>query len=286
MAGSACGPSLRSAQTALEAGRDDEAIEILEQLSVSQPEDYATRLSAGIAWYRRARAALDGRRESDYLNALHRSQDHLVEAVRIAPRNAEPHLWMGVALTYRGDLEAALSSFRTARRLERGNPVHALNLAQLLIYDGKLDEADRWIRRGRSSGPSLLAFYHFDRSLLHWRRGKLRQAQRHFARMYALDPNFLSEWDIAPVEPPIDTFRELTAYCCSTVACGPYMADACARVKQPVAQREVSAETVRQELVQEMERRRRLREIYESERGLEIEVVPPDDPNVPAPTGP
>ena len=55
-------------------------------------------------------------------------------------------------------------------------------------------------------------------------------------------------------------------------ACGPYLEHACADLSLEVGRREVSEETLLKELRLEMEKRRRLREIYQQRKELELEV--------------
>jgi hypothetical protein len=54
------------------------------------------------------------------------------------------------------------------------------------------------------------------------------------------------------------------------------MESPCEDMNHEVKTRNLSAETIRQELVLEMERRRRLQGIYEGHRGLEITIEDPE----------
>ena len=76
----------------------------------------------------------------------------------------------------------------------------------------------------------------------------------------------------------IESFHDFTAYCCSNHTCGPHMGKACERMQLAVKERRLRDETLRQELVIEMERRRKLQEIYEGRRDLQIEIEPASKP--------
>jgi hypothetical protein len=55
------------------------------------------------------------------------------------------------------------------------------------------------------------------------------------------------------------------------------MKNQCRKAEHAVAERKVDAETARKELLLEMERRRKLNEIYQSRKDLQIEVEKPED---------
>ena len=90
--------------------------------------------------------------------------------------------------------------------------------------------------------------------------------------MYALDPRVVRTWNEAPVDAPIESFEDFTAFCCSHIACGPYMAGACREMDLKVAERKVQEETLRRELELGAERKRKLKEIYEKRGDLEIRI--------------
>ena len=71
--------------------------------------------------------------------------------------------------------------------------------------------------------------------------------------------------------PPL-RFEQFARYCCASPACGPYLAHACAGLDLEVTRREVSEETLLRELRLEIEKQRRLREIYGQRKELEIEI--------------
>jgi hypothetical protein len=101
-------------------------------------------------------------------------------------------------------------------------------------------------------------------------------AASRFRTAAKLDPTVVRVWNDAPVSKPIRTFSDLTAYCCGSPACGPYLARACGDVELEVAQRQLPEETVLRELRIEMERRRELERIYRERKDLDIKVKTPE----------
>ncbi len=249
------------------------AADRLESLSARYPGNFEAHLELGVAYYKLARKALDENREQDYTRYLERSLDAVLEATRIEPESPRTHTWMGIITAYRDDLDGALASFKNARRLNGRAPVHHLNIAQIQVYRGDLSRAHHSVEKARRLGARG-AFVDIVESLAAWRRGDLVEARDLFEQAYALNPEEVNMWDEAPVDQPIESFEDFTAYCCANHTCGPHMGKACQRMQLVVKERELQDETLRRELVIEMERRRKLREIYERRRDLQIEVEP------------
>ena len=226
-----------------------------------------------MAYYKLARKALDENREQDYTRYLEKSLDAVLEATRIEPESPRTHTWMGIITAYRDDLDGALASFKNARRLNGRAPVHHLNIAQIQVYRGELSRAHYSVEKARRLGARG-AFVDIVEALAAWRRGDLVEARDLFEQAYALNPEEVNTWDEAPVDQPIESFKDFAAYCCANHTCGPHMGKACQRMQLAVKERELQDETLRRELVIEMERRRKLREIYEGRRDLQIEVEP------------
>ncbi len=257
-------------------GDVEPALRKLERRRDANPENFEIRLELGRLNYRAARKALDEGRQDRYARFLKASLDEVVEAARIRPRSPAPHTWMGIVAAYQNALDRAETSFRNALKLDPKNVVTYLNIAQIRLYKGDISTCRHWIEKARRQGArgpdvDLLEI------LAAWRQGDLVEARDVFALGYDLAPEQFRVWDEAPVEKPIETFEDFTAYCCANPTCGPNMGTACKRVKLQVKQRELRDETVRQELVIEMERRRKLREIYEERLGsLGIEIEQPE----------
>jgi len=71
-------------------------------------------------------------------------------------------------------------------------------------------------------------------------------------------------------------FEDFAGYCCRSPACGPYLRDACHDLSFEVHDRELSKEAILKELRIEMEKTRRLNELYEQRKELKIEIEPPE----------
>jgi Flp pilus assembly protein TadD len=267
------GPDIRSAEREMQEGRLDDAVERLEKARDRTPQLPEVHDALGTAYYRRAREALDEKRFEDYERDLERALDEWVESLRLDPASSSPHTWMGIVAAYQGDLDRSLRSFRNALRLSPRSWVAYTNLAQVLIYRGNLAQARRWLSKAERFGPHP-SIMELNLALAAWRQGDLVEARDLFDSAYMLDPKEVNTWDAAPVAEPIETFEGFTSYCCSNPACGPYMERACQQLQLEVRRREIGDETLRQELVIEMERRRKLSEIYRNRKDLKIEVEP------------
>jgi tetratricopeptide (TPR) repeat protein len=272
----------QEARQALESGRVEDAVQIQEAVRQRYPNSPDVRNELGEAYYQRARKALDERRLDDYERDLGLALNEWIESVRLEPTSPIPHNWMGIVAAYQGDLASALTNFRNARRLDPLSPVYALNIAQTYIYQGELSKARHYIRKAQGLRAPLVDLEMLS-MLAAWRADDMVETLDLFEGAYALDPEGVNRFagDAAEVPEPLTSFDEYAAYCCGNPGCGPYMEQACHRQKLAVKQREIDEETVRRELVLEMERRRRLEEIYRQRRDLKIEVDPVEEPEKP-----
>jgi tetratricopeptide (TPR) repeat protein len=256
----------------------------LESERDARPNDPERRVALGGAYYRHARFALDQQDFTAYQAYLGKAMDEVLEGARLDPASPGPHFVMGVVAAYQGDIERAFRSFANMRRLAPRSWVTYTNLAEVMVYKGsERRDVERWLDRAEKLGANA-AVVDLNLCLLTWRDGDLAAAERHFRRVVRLDPSVLESWNEAPVPKPIRTLPDLMAYCCGSPACGPYLAEACATSQLEVAKRELPAEVKRQELVIEMERRRKLERIYEKHKELEVQVEAPEP--VPEPTAP
>jgi hypothetical protein len=143
---------------------------------------------------------------------------------------------------------------------------------------GQLNKARTWndlgLKRGAPYGIGV-----FNDMLIAWKQGDLAEARRCFSELQASDPDQLRTINVARLPEAPRRFEDFAGYCCESPACGPYMKDACHALALDVREREISEETVRKELLIEMEKQRRLRKVYEQRKELEIEVegAPPED---------
>jgi tetratricopeptide (TPR) repeat protein len=249
----------------------------LEKARDARPNDPERRQALGEAYYRDARAALDRADYAAYEKRLGQAMDEMIEAVRLDPESPSPHTFMGIVAAYQGDLARTLTSLANARRLAPRSWTAYTNLAETMVYRGSpRRDVETWLDRAEKLGANP-AVVELNLCLVSWRDGDLEAAERHFRRIRRLDPTVLESWNEAPVPKPLATLPDLMGYCCGSPACGPYLAKACAEEKLAVARRDVPAEVARQELVVEMERRRKLNDIYSKRKDLEITVEKPED---------
>jgi tetratricopeptide (TPR) repeat protein len=250
----------------------------LEGRRAAQPGSFALRIALGQVYYRLARDALDRTQdEVAYLRWFEKATQEFVIALELDPTRADPHIYLGAMDAYRGDLDAALSSMRNAKRLEPAGTAYT-NIAEVLIYQDRVDQAREWndlaVRRGAPYGAVAL-----NDMLLAWKAGNLRAAHRDFERLRIHAPESLREINMARLPREPRRFEEFAAYCCGSPACGPYMKDACADLSLEIETRRLSEDALRRELVIEIERQRRLRKLYEQRKELELEIeVPSSEP--------
>jgi hypothetical protein len=180
---------------------------------------------------------------------------------------------LAVMDTYRGEPRAALRGLNNARRLKPTGIAYT-NIAELFVYLGQLHKARRWndigLRKGAPYGIAI-----FNDMLISWKEGDLDEARRRFAELRASDPEVLRTINMARLPEAPRRFEDFADNCCSSPACGPYMKDACHALSLDVREREISEETVLRELRIEMEKQRRLREVYRQRKELEIDVEEP-----------
>lgn len=258
-----------------EASLEDTAAK-LEKKAARDPKDLDTQLELTEVYFKLARRELDAGNNVEYVSYLEKSQAAVLEATEIDPRSPSTHFWMGVIAAYQGDIDRTLVSMKNALRLDPRSPVWYTNVAETYIYMGKISNARRYLKKARRLG-SPAVYIEINESMAAWRQGDYVEARDIFDSAYGLNPAVVAVWNEAPVSEPIQSFEDFTRFCCSHIACGPYMADACTEMKHEVAQRGVDAETARREIVLEMERRRRLEGIYKEHQELDIEVEKPEE---------
>ncbi len=269
-------PSQRDAARDANAGHLEQAAAKLEQRRAARPDDPEDALELGIVYFKISRKALDEGDQEVYLENLAKAQEHVLAAIELKPDSSNPHTWMGIIAAYQGDLDRVEVNLRNAQRLAPRSPVSYTNLAEVYIYKGRISKARRNLKKARKlRAPPVII--EMNETLAAWRTGDYVEARDLFDTAYSLNPEVVQVWNEAPVSKPIHSFKDFTRFCCSHIACGPYMENACQDLNQQVRHRSVNAETKRQELVLEMERRRRLDAIYEMHRELGIEVEKPEE---------
>ncbi len=243
----------------------------LEKQRRRQPRSVDVRVALGEVYYRIARDALDRQHdEARYLAYLERSVEEFVTALELDPRDDRPHFYLAVMDVYRGDLTKAMRGFDNARRLAPAGIAYT-NIAEVYVYLGKPNKAQRWnelgLRRGAPYGAVM-----FNDMLIAWRRGDLARARSLFAQLRRQAPEMLRTINVARLPEEPRSFEDFAGYCCRSPACGPYLVRACRDLSLEVGEREISEEAVLRELRIEMERARRMREVYEQRKELEITV--------------
>lgn len=271
----ASGPSTREIGRDIVEGRPEEAARKLEGMRDANPKNALLRLQLADVYYQVARAAMIQRDESKYTRYLGLALDEIVTAAELEPASPVPHTWMGILAVYRGDLQGAIRSFQNARNLEPRIGAHYTNLAHTWVYQGKVSRARTLIDRARKLGAPRDEIDRIE-VLAAWKSGDMIEAEDIFAQARG-NPAFSQTWDGALLPAPMQSFEDFARTCCANPSCGPHMEGACRRLDLEVVTREVDPETVREELRLEMERRRRLREIYDRNRELDIEVEAPED---------
>jgi hypothetical protein len=268
----ACAPNqIDEARSALRTNDLPTARALLEADRERSPKSVPVRIELGEVYYRSARDALDwDGDQGSYLAYLEKSVDEFVRAAELEPKNPQPFFFLAMINLYRGDLAAAQRGFRNSQRLGFG-PIGETNLAESYVYAGDLVEASRWNESGRLHGAGLGPVT-FNEMLMDWHAGDLAAARRSFELLRVQYPEMIRTINVALLPTVPQQFEEFARYCCASPACGPYLENACAALSLPVKHREVSNETLLRELQLEMEARRRMEEIYEQRKELEIEV--------------
>ena len=274
---SACTPTgIQEANSALRTNDLGTARRLLEADREEFPRSVEVRLALGEVYYRTARDALDwDGNEGRYLAFLERSVDEFVIAAKLDPKHSRPHFYLAVMDVYRGDLDGALRGMQNARRL-RPHPIEDTNIAEIYIYRGDLPKAKHWNQEGDLGGVGTGPVT-FNRMLIRWVEGDLDGARRDFKTLHLRYPKTIRSINVAPLPTMPRSFEEFAGYCCDSPACGPYLAHACADLGLEVKRREVSEETLLRELRLEIEKQRRLREIYRQHKELELELEIDED---------
>jgi tetratricopeptide (TPR) repeat protein len=281
------GPTQHSIEQDIEQGDVASATEKLEQRRNAYPDDMNVRLQLADAYYQLARKSLDGGDEPGYVRFLSQAQAETLAAMEIEPTSPRPHTWLGIITAYQGEMNAAETAFKNALRLNlkeryelRGGTFYT-NVAHISVYQGKLADARRYLDKGIKSGAPQSEVDRIQ-TLAAWKANDMVEARDIFNGAVQYSPEYAKTWDGAPLPQEMKTFDDFARTCCSNPTCGPYMEGACKRSKQPVARRDLTLETVAAERQLEVERQKKLREIYRRQKEIEIEI----EEDGPAPTGP
>ena len=253
-------------------------------VAVAAPTPAGAQTEAATEYYRQARQAFDGGDEAQYRDYLGRAQRELIAAIRRSPGDPEAHTQMGIILVYQGNLEQARRSFLNALRLHkrrsprgaRNDGIYYTNIAHTDVYLGKLGSARRYLDVGRKRGAPPDEVDRID-TLLAWRSGDLVEARDVFNMAREVTRGYADTWDGVRLPQAMRRFEDFCATCCGNPSCGPHLRGACDAERQPVKEREVTRETLAEEIRLERERQAKLKEIYEGDRSVSIEVEKPSD---------
>lgn len=275
----ACTPSAgpRERQVLIEGLSDERAR--LEGERQRSPSSIDARIALGEAYYRTAREFLDLERDEEgYLNFLALSVDEFVEAVELDPADNRPHFYLAMMDVYQGDIDKALRGFENALSLEPSGVAYT-NLAEIFVYMNQLAKAQTWNEKGsRNRAPASAVL--FNNMLIAWRQNDLSESERIFEQLRDRYPEAISTINVARLPHPPGRFKTFASYCCRSPACGPYMRDPCQSLGLTVEDRELSAAAALKQLRIEMEKTRRLREVYRQHKELEVKIegAPPAEP--------
>ena len=264
------GPSVYEARRDKAAGDIESAAAKLEAVRERRPTDMEAWDELVQLYYEQWRLTEDAGRDAEAVRYLGLLQDEILDMAETIPEEAQPHTWMGIVAAYQNDLDSALANFKNARALAPRGGIHYSNMAHVWVYKGKLSRATPLLDKARRYGTSQSELDRIE-ILAAWRRSDFMEARDVFAM--ALDvPDFAGTWDGVPLAEPMETFEDFAEVCCANRACGPNMGRSCERLDIGVNRRTLEAEAVREELRLEMERRRRLRAIYDERTDLEVVV--------------
>jgi TolB-like protein/class 3 adenylate cyclase len=94
-----------------------------------------------------------------FIGRAQQSEAHIVEALRLSPRDTQAYTWMnmaGLAKLHLGCWDEAVAWFRREIEANRNNPPAYLNLAAALAQLGRLDEAHSALKAGLALNPAYV----------------------------------------------------------------------------------------------------------------------------------
>jgi tetratricopeptide (TPR) repeat protein len=121
-----------------------------------------------------------------YVGRAEETESHVVEALRLSPRDPLIHLWLmfaGFAKTLLGKWEEALSWLRKSIDANPNNPWSNFYLSACLVHLGRLDEARAAVGAGLAVNPKfsikrLRAFGESDNAVFLTQRERMVEAMR------------------------------------------------------------------------------------------------------------
>jgi Flp pilus assembly protein TadD len=110
-------------------------------------------------------------------------------AIEATTNNSLAHEKLGVALTARGNPEAAIRHFKEALRIEPDNEGVHLNLANALLSKGRIDECIRYYQKVLRDHPGYATLHH-NLGVVLVREGKINSAIVHLREAYRIKPDY------------------------------------------------------------------------------------------------
>ena len=93
-----------------------------------------------------------------FIGHAEETETHIVEALRLSPRDITAYIWMnnaGIAKTHLGNWEQAVAWFRRAIEANRNFPNAYFRLGAALAQLGRLDEARSAVKSGLALDPNF-----------------------------------------------------------------------------------------------------------------------------------
>ena len=93
-----------------------------------------------------------------YIGRAEETEAHIVEALRLSPRDTLAYTWMtyaGIAKNHLGAYEQAVAWCRRAIEANRNHPLAYFQLAAALAQLGRLDEARSAVKAGLALDPNF-----------------------------------------------------------------------------------------------------------------------------------
>ncbi len=144
----------------------------LEQALEKNPDDPKINITLGLAYLDRGDA---------------RALERLQHAVKVAPRSAEAHNWLGVVLLDGADFPRGIAALRKAIAIDPSYSRAYANLGSALAKSGELDEAVEVFRKALALEPGSVAA-HFNLGMALRERGELEEALQHLRRVVEAEP--------------------------------------------------------------------------------------------------
>lgn len=147
--------------------------------------DYAQAIQL---WPRNADALAGVARVELSLNELEKAEQAVNEAIAAAPDQPSSWIVKGDVAIAKNDIGAAAAAYANALKKDPKHTVAKYNLVLTEIHLGRLDDADRHLRELKAAIPEN-GLLHFQEGLIHYKRGKLREALAASERALQVQPN-------------------------------------------------------------------------------------------------